>query len=183
MPVTASASGSATKAPTAAAAAPVSGQKASASTAASPAPVPAVAAAPQPIRYQYYQSATSLSLSVMAKNLSVEDVTVDIQAEHLRVVVLHPASGGEAGTSVLGKRREEVVIDKPLYGTVDVEKSKFVIYKTKVEITLVKVHQEMWPTLEHTGGARLPPPAGGVLPVAVPVASATERPKAYASSK
>eukprot|EP01032_Pedospumella_encystans_P014281 gene14281-16418_t len=168
----------------AAAAAPMSGQKASASAAAAPSPPTAtVAAAPQPIRYQYYQSATSLSLSVMAKNLSAEDVTVDIQAEHLRVVVLHPASGGGEGTSVLGKRREEVVIDKPLYGTVDVEKSKFVIYKTKVEITLVKVHQEMWPTLEHTGGARLPPPAGGVLPVAVPVASATERPKAYASSK
>lgn len=38
---------------------------------------------------------------------------------------------GEAG-SVLGKRREEVVIDKPLYGTVDAGKSKFVIYKSKV---------------------------------------------------
>ena len=182
----ASSSTKAAAAPSAAAAAPVSGQKASASAASAAAPSPpamAVAAAPQPIRYQYYQSASSLSLSVMAKNLSAEDVTVDIQAEHLRVVVLHPASGGGEGTSVLGKRREEVVIDKPLYGTVDVEKSKFVIYKTKVEITLVKVHQEMWPTLEHTGGARLPPPAGGVLPVAVPVASATERPKAYASSK
>ena len=59
---------------------------------AAPAPAaatPAVRAADQPIKYQYYQSPASLSISVMAKNLAAEDVIVDIQAEHLRVVVLH----------------------------------------------------------------------------------------------
>ena len=134
-------------------------------------------AAPQPVRYQYYQSAASLSISVLAKNLTAEDVVVDIQAEHLRVVVLHESAGG--------KRREEVVIDKALFAAVDTEKSSFVIYKTKVEITLVKVVQEMWATLEHTGGARLPPPAAAALPVANP-ASAVDpgaRPKAYASTR
>jgi len=128
----------------------------------------------------------------MAKNLTADDVTVDIQAEHLRVVVLHPAAAASGEGSVLGKRREEVVIDKPLYGAVDTEKSKFVIFKTKVEITLVKLHQEVWPTLEHTGGARLPPPASSSASVPAPAAAATGaaveggaagRPKAYASSR
>ena len=144
------------------------------------------------MRYQYYQSAASLNISVMAKNLTADDVVVDIQPEHLRVVVLHPAATA-TGSSVLGKRREEVVIDKPLYGTVDTEKSKFALFKTKVEITLVKVHQEVWPALEHTGGARLPPPAAassmaaasnGASSTAAPVAvDGTGRPKAYASSR
>jgi suppressor of G2 allele of SKP1 len=119
----------------------------------------------------------------MAKNLTAEDVSVDIQPEHLRVVVFHAAS---ADGSVLGKRREEVVIDKDLYGTVDAEKSAFVIYKTKVEITLVKVQQEVWPSLEHTGGARLPPAstiAAAPVPVAAEAASSGARPKAYASHR
>lgn len=77
---------------------------------------------------------------------------------------------GEAG-SVLGKRREEVVIDKALFGTVDAEKSKFVIYKTKVEITLVKVVQEVWPGLEHTGGPRLPVPPAAAAAVEATIAA------------
>jgi hypothetical protein len=121
---------------------------------------------------------------VLAKNLAAEDVVVDIQPEHLRVVVLHPAAAAEEG-SVLGKRREEVVIDKPLYAAVDAQQSKFVIYKTKVEITLVKVAQEVWPSLEHTGGPRLPvPPAAAATAAPVPASDAPgSRPKAYASSR
>lgn len=64
-----------------------------------PAPTPAPAApavrpSDQPIKYQYYQSPASLSISVLAKNLTAEDVVVDIQPEHLRVVVLHSAGSG-----------------------------------------------------------------------------------------
>lgn len=150
---------------------------------AQPAPQPVQQPVQQPIRYQYYQSATTLSLSVLAKNLTADDVVVDIQPEHLRVVVLH--SKGPDGAE-LPKKREEVVVDKDLYGTVDTEKSAFTIFKTKVEITLVKVAQEVWPSLEHTGGPRLPPAAPSA-PVPIPsveaATSAASRPKAYASAR
>jgi hypothetical protein len=39
------------------------------------------------IKYQYYQSSTALNLSVLAKNLSSEDVSVDFETNHLKVVV------------------------------------------------------------------------------------------------
>ena len=39
------------------------------------------------IRYQYYQSATTMNISVMAKNLTPDDVTVKFSADHLLVVV------------------------------------------------------------------------------------------------
>mmetsp|Transcript_9592 Transcript_9592/g.15963 ORF Transcript_9592/g.15963 Transcript_9592/m.15963 type:complete len:364 (-) Transcript_9592:217-1308(-) len=122
-------------------------------------------AAPAPIRYQYYQSATSLSISVLAKNLAKEDVLVDIQSNALKVVVKHrEAVGSEAG---VGAVREEVVIDKELYNTIYVEKSKFNIYKTKIEITLTKLAAENWPGIERVAGGPVP------LPPAAAAAAAT----------
>lgn len=109
-----------------------------------------------PVRYQYYQSDSTLNISVLAKNLTADDVFVDIQPEHLRVVIKYRTHGGES--------REEVVIDKPLYATVDITKSKFAILKPKVEITLVKIEKEVWPTLDHTGAPRLPRPEGTPVP-------------------
>lgn len=68
-------------------------------------PSPAVAAQPAPalssqapakaaprtvapeIKYQYYQSGTSVNISVLVKNLTPEDVSVDFQTNHLKVVV------------------------------------------------------------------------------------------------
>jgi hypothetical protein len=81
-----------------------------------------------PVKYQYYQSSGSLSLSVLAKGLSEKDITVQIGKLHLRVIVHANAS--------TGRFEDEVVIDKDLFAEVDTEKSKFVIFKTKVEITL-----------------------------------------------
>ena len=137
----------------------------------------------QPIKYQYYQSPSSLSISVLAKNLSVDDIVVEIKSDHLRVVVMHGSTGDG---SVLGKRKEEVVIDKDLFAGIDAEKSSFVIYKSKVEITLIKVEQEMWPGLEFVPGARPAQPPAAAAPVPLPTAdaaSAATRPKAYASHR
>ena len=41
------------------------------------------------------------------------------------------------------------MIDKELFGEVDVEKSKFAVLKPKVEITLVKIVKDQWSSLEH----------------------------------
>ena len=46
------------------------------------------------IRYQYYQSATTMNISVMAKNLTSEDVTVEFLPNHLLVKV---RQGGQEG--------------------------------------------------------------------------------------
>ena len=53
-----------------------------------PAPVPPKASKVLPtVRYQYYQSASTLNMSVMAKNLTSEDVTVEFTPGHLLVKV------------------------------------------------------------------------------------------------
>lgn len=117
------------------------------------APTTAVATTsiPLPVRYQYYQSNSSLTISVMAKNLTADDVIVDIRPTTLRVVVKYFLIKGDQKTA-----KEEIVIAKDLYAEVDIQKSKFVIQKTKVEITLVKMDQETWPSLDAaTGGTKL----------------------------
>eukprot|EP01038_Epipyxis_sp_PR26KG_P004214 gene4214-5989_t len=130
-----------------------------------------------PVRYQYYQSTSTLSISVMAKNLTSDDVVVIITQDHLRVVIKYIDSSG--------KPKEEVVIDKDLFDVVDPVKSKFSILKPKIEITLHKIEPTNWPTLEHTGAPRLPVPA--VAKPAIVESSnpntVNKRPKAYASAK
>lgn len=175
--------------PAAAAAAPA----AKPAVAAAPAPKPVAAAAqPQqslqlPVRYQYYQSDIALNISVLAKNLAAEDVVVDIKPDHLRVVIKYRTFSGE--------QREEVVIDKDLFDLVDAEKSKYSVLKPKVEIQLIKVSKDVWPSLEHNGAPRLPRPVAAAAPASeamdvdgaaatpTPVDAANKRPKAYASNK
>lgn len=179
---------------------PAPAKPAAAATTAPPAPKPVVAAvAPQqqqslqlPVRYQYYQSDVALNISVLAKNLAPEDVVVDIKPEHLRVVIKYKTFNGD--------QKEEVVIDKDLFDTVDVEKSKYSVLKPKVEIQLIKVSKDVWPSLEHNGAPRLPKPAASssasssssssssseamdVDGAAADPAQPIKRPKAYASNK
>jgi hypothetical protein len=73
-------------------------------------------------------------INTQAKNLTPADVMVDIQATRLRVVVryIDTLSGKEVV-------KEEIVIDKELFGIVDVDKSSFSILKPKVEVVLSKV--------------------------------------------
>lgn len=52
--------------------------------------------APLPdIRYQYYQSATSMNISVMAKDLTPQDVTVEFSPQHLLVRVKQAGKDGK----------------------------------------------------------------------------------------
>ena len=52
----------------------------------SAAPLPVSKALPE-IKYQYYQSSTSLNISVLVKNLTSNDVSVDFQSSHLKIIV------------------------------------------------------------------------------------------------
>ncbi len=136
-----------------------------------------------PIKYQYYQSLSTMNISILAKNLSASDVIVDIQEAHLKVVVKYTITNG---TDVAHK--EEVVIDKDLFAHVNIEKSKFALFKTKVEITLVKIDQETWPTIEAQGKPKQPTASGVPPPVPVPVVPPVADPvkaipKPYASAR
>ena len=87
-----------------------------------------------PIKYQYYQSDKTLSISVLVKNLSADDVSISFAPEQLKCVVRysdnkHPNKSGE-----------DVVINKELFGTIDVTKSKFSVLKTKVGGTIIYTH-------------------------------------------
>lgn len=120
-----------------------------------------------------------MNISVLAKNLTADDVVVEIQPSHLKVVVKYTVT---TGSEVAHK--EEVVLDKDLFAHVDPEKSKYVITKTKIEVTLVKVDKENWPTIEANGAPRLPSASGKPEEVGAPLAEPTKPiPKAYASSK
>lgn len=127
-----------------------------------------------PIRYQYYQSTTSLNISVLVKNLTANDVTVNFSRDSLRVVV-HQSGN------------EEIVIDKRLYAEVDENKSKFSIFKTKVEIVLVKLEAINWPGLDAAGGITRPSPTVASSDVIKSTVNTIEvkadRPKAYASQR
>lgn len=118
-------------------------------------PVPSIAL---PIKYQYYQSNSSLTISVMAKNILAEDLIVKIEPTHLHVSVRYKLISSEQEIP-----QEEVVIHKSLWAQIDCEKSKYTLYKTKVEIILAKIDQEIWPALEASGAPKLPS-ASAVIP-------------------
>jgi len=159
------------------------------------APVPATPAQPVfttsiplPIKYQYYQSTSSLTLSVMAKNLKPDDLMIELLPTSLKVTVRYELIKGDQRWP-----KEEVVIAKPLYAEIDAAKSRFDILKTKVEITLVKVEQIMWPALdaskgqtkmagskEGTTSALAPPPPVAVIDDTV-AENKPKRTKPYAS--
>lgn len=120
-------------------------------------------------RYQYYQTETAVILSVLAKDMSPENVSVTITPDQLKVVLTHNDP----------TPRQEIVIDKELFSTIDAENSKVDVRKAKIEITLRKTEKYEWHSLENTGKPRVVAPA----PVAPTPKSVPERPKAYASQK
>jgi hypothetical protein len=63
-------------------------------TAKAVAPLPPKSVLPS-VRYQYYQSATTMNISVMAKNLTAEDVTVEFTPTHLLVRVKQEGQEGK----------------------------------------------------------------------------------------
>ena len=138
-------------------------------------PVPSITL---PIKYQYYQSLSSLTIDVMVKNRTNDDVMVEILPTHLKAVVKYTITHGEKVTD-----HEEVVIDKDLFAQINVEKSKFQIYKTKVEISLAKIDQEQWPAIEATGAPRLPLASRPIEPEVEENPKPAKVPKAYVSNK
>lgn len=138
-------------------------KKAAAAQKPCPPHVPKVTAAPT-IRYQYYQSTASVNISVMAKNLTTDDVLVEFDAKHLKICIR------QEGINV-------VVFDKNLYEEILPEECKVSIKKTKVDVVLKKKSPGAdWPTLEGASAPR-PPPA------ATAPSTTTTKPKPYASSK
>ena len=129
-----------------------------------------------PTRYQYYQSADTLNISVLAKNVSNQDAQVVISPDHLRVVIVFDNG-----------QRQEVVIDKQLYLTIDSTRSRFEVKKTKIEITLYKIERVTWPQLENTGAPRLPAASSiaeaDAATLETDATLGSKRPKAYASPK
>jgi suppressor of G2 allele of SKP1 len=97
-----------------------------------------VAAILCPVKYQYYQSQDYLNISVLAKNLDPKDAQIQIQPDHLRVTIVI-------------EFREETVIDKTLYGQVDVDKCKVDFRSTKIEIVLRKLTPAIWPSIDWQG--------------------------------
>jgi suppressor of G2 allele of SKP1 len=74
--------------------------------------------------------------------------------------------------------RKETVIDKFLHADIDVEKSKFEVRKFKIVVTLHKIENEIWPTIENSN-----PDKKREVVRAVPSEPSVSRPKAYASQK
>jgi hypothetical protein len=105
------------------------------------------AAIPALIKYQHYQSQDYLNISVLAKNVNPNDAKIEIQANRIRVII--PVES-----------REETVIDKFLYGQVDVSACKIDFRSTKIEIALRKATPGIWPSID-----------GPSAPVSVPMAS------------
>ena len=189
----------AASAPTAAAAAaPVAASK---PAAANPPVAPALGgSAPLPLpatRYQYYQTEQAVVVSVLVKNMEPDKVSVSITPDTLRVALDHGLGSGN---------KPEVVIDKELFATIDAERSKFEVRKTKVEITLAKTERYEWHSLENTGKPRVSAEAkaaaaaaaasaaaasssaagadtGAATKDAAAAAAAPLRPRAYASPK
>jgi hypothetical protein len=116
-------------------------------------------------RYEYYQSNEALTVSVLAKNLTPEEVEVTISSHRLRVVLTRNGL-------------TEVVMDKNLFANVDTTRSKYEIRKTKVEIVLVKVEPTIWPTLDGTAKAMEAIPAASAS-----AATATADSSSAAASK
>jgi suppressor of G2 allele of SKP1 len=122
-------------------------------------------------RYEYYQTLDKMCISVLAKNLQPSQVTIEILSNRLKVIL----------------NRDDVtekVIDKQLYGTIDINQSKYEIRKTKIEITLWKIEKLNWPSIEGSGAAAVPLPAQpAVASSNVSSVSEVKRAKPYASKK
>lgn len=123
-------------------------------------------------KYQYYQSSTQMNISVLAKNLTADDVQVTFQSKHLCVRIKSNDTHGQFAT----------VIDKDLFGGIDETQSKYQIYKTKVEITLMKIAPGDWPTLEASPTMRVLPTPSMTAAVEVLDTNA-KKPKAYSSTR
>ncbi|OQR82904.1 hypothetical protein ACHHYP_15343 [Achlya hypogyna] len=142
-----------------------------------PTPVPVKLAAPEVVaapvtapatpalRHEWYQSPTHVTLSLMQKNLTPEDVTVDFSPNHLHVRFVVNGETIDA-------------FHKQLYGAIVVAESSYRVSSVKVELRLKKANDGFaWDALEGVGLAAptgLPRPAPTLLDAP---------PKPYASKR
>jgi tetratricopeptide (TPR) repeat protein len=100
------------------------------------------------LQYQYYQSDETLTILILVKEAKKENVKVDISKDTLRVVILTNEAESEGFDP-------EIVIDKELYASIDTTKSKFMVKKSRVEISLFKEVKDQWNSLENQGKTRI----------------------------
>lgn len=91
------------------------------------------------IRDDWYQSNEEVTVTIYAKG--VKEETLKVEFEPRRVSVCFPGADSSEYNYNLD----------PLYGTIDVERSKYKIYSTKLEISLHKATAGKWATLEGDG--------------------------------
>lgn len=91
------------------------------------------------IRDDWYQSNETVTVTIYAKG--VKEETLKIEFEPRRVAVSFPGADNSEYNYNLD----------PLYGTIDVDRSSYKIFGTKLEISLHKVTAGKWATLEGDG--------------------------------
>ena len=157
--------------------------------------VPPKPAPPKAIQYQYYQDDKKMCVSILASGVTAEDTRIEINADTLLVGIVVDDKRDPSG------RKEQIVVNKELFATINPSKSSFKIKKQTVEIKLWKEKEDHWHSLENQGKSRLPAKSKGdqvaaAAPPAVPehgtgVApsssdgddKSTDMPRAYASKK
>ncbi|KAG2732935.1 hypothetical protein G9P44_003925 [Scheffersomyces stipitis] len=91
------------------------------------------------IRDDWYQSNNDVTITIYAKN--VKEDKLQVLFKEKSVAVSFPSSANSEYNYNLD----------PLYSQIDTDKSRYKVYGTKVEITLVKKASKKWPTLEASG--------------------------------
>lgn len=111
--------------------------------------VPSKPAPPKAIQYQYYQTDEKMCVSVLASGVVPEDARIEVKEDVLLVGIVVDDKRDPSG------RKEQIVINKELFASVNPAKSSFRIKKQTVEIKLWKEKTEHWHSLENTGKSRL----------------------------
>ncbi|KAJ6818378.1 protein SGT1-like protein [Iris pallida] len=86
-------------------------------------------------RHDYYNSPTEVVLTIFAKGIAAGNVSVDFGEQTLRVVIDVP---GE----------ESYHFQRRLFGKIIVDKCRYVVLSTKIEIRLAKAEPITWTSLE-----------------------------------
>lgn len=97
------------------------------------------------IRDDWYQNNDEVTVTIYAKNVPEKSLSIEFTSRS--VSVSFPSADNSEYNYDLD----------PLFGTIDAEKSKYKVYGTKLEITLVKQKPGKWATLEGDGTTDLAP--------------------------
>ncbi|KAG6555816.1 hypothetical protein Mapa_002456 [Marchantia paleacea] len=102
--------------------------------------------APPRYRYEFYQTSNAVVVTVFAKNIQLEQLSVDFGEQVLSLVIKVPDG-------------EPYVLQKRLFGKIKPTECKFSRLSTKVEVRLVKAEPVQWKKLEYDPKlAELPAP-------------------------